>query len=80
MIPVLLQDLLNAMFPDSSPQWTELLFTWNLLHWVLARCISFCLDRIWGRVKPEQVTDGLNFNDFTSDITLQYNVCKPRAL
>ena len=50
-----LQDLKDAMFPDHASQMTEGYLTSVLLAWINARCVSFCLDRIWGRVELEQV-------------------------
>ena len=55
-----LQDLKDAMFPDHASQMTEGYLTSVLLAWINARCVSFCLDRIWGRVEPEQVETFIN--------------------
>ena len=57
-----LQDLKDAMFPDHASQMTEGYLTSVLLAWINARCVSFCLDRIWGRVEPEQVETVLYVN------------------
>ena len=49
-----LQDIKHSMFPDHNSQMHEGYLTSVILAWVNARCVSFCLDRIWGRVEREQ--------------------------
>ena len=56
------------MFPDHASQMTEGYLTSVLLAWVNARCVSFCLDRIWGRVEPEQVETLINGHFNTPNI------------
>ena len=41
------------LFPDYHSQMTEGYLTSILLAWINARCVSFCLDRYWGRVERE---------------------------
>ena len=50
-----LRDMKDWLFPDYASQMHEGYLTSVLLAWINARCVSFCLDRIWGRVEPEQV-------------------------
>ena len=68
-----LQDLKDAMFPDHASQMTEGYLTSVLLAWINARCVSFCLDRIWGRVEPEQVEPLIN-GHFNTPIIVQIDV------
>ena len=41
------------LFPDYASQMHEGYLTSVLLAWINARCVSFCLDRYWGRVERE---------------------------
>ena len=41
------------LFPDYHSQMNEGYLTSILLAWINARCVSFCLDRYWGRVERE---------------------------
>ena len=55
-----LKDLKDWIFPDQASQMYEGYLTAALIAWINARCVSFCLDRIWGRVKREEgFTSGL---------------------
>jgi len=48
-----LRDMKDWLFPDYSSQMHEGYLTSVLLAWINARCVSFCLDRLWGRVERE---------------------------
>ena len=48
-----LRDLKDWLFPDYSSQMAEGYLTSVLMAWINARCVSFCLDRYWGRVERE---------------------------
>jgi len=49
-----LKDMKDWIFPDQASQMYEGYLTSVLLAWVNARCVSFSLDRIWGKVEREQ--------------------------
>ena len=48
-----LKDMKDWLFPDYPSQMHEGYLTSVLLAWINARCVSFCLDRYWGRVDRE---------------------------
>ena len=48
-----LKDMKDWLFPDYNSQMHEGYLTSVLLAWINARCVSFCLDRQWGRVERE---------------------------
>ena len=55
-----LNDLKDWIFPDQTSQMYEGYLTAVLMAWINARCVSYCLDRIWGRVEREEgVISGL---------------------
>lgn len=55
-----LNDLKDWIFPDQTSQMYEGYLTAVLMAWINARCVSYCLDRIWGRVQREEgVISGL---------------------
>ena len=51
-----LRDFKDWIFPDHEGQMHEGYLTSVLLAWINARCVSFSLDRIWGRVEREEST------------------------
>ena len=55
-----LNELKDWIFPDHNSQMYEGYLTAVLIAWINARCVSYCLDRIWGRVEREEgVMSGL---------------------
>lgn len=48
-----LQDMKEYIFRTDSSQYYEGYLTSVLLAWINARCVSFCLDRIWGYLPTE---------------------------